>query len=87
MEFVDLRKIVRKDSPIHYINEYHGEIICNIDGIITNHQIEIILEKTAMGNTNIQVHLNNDAAEELLNSKDLLIEFVNGKYKDGYFKE
>jgi hypothetical protein len=87
MDFIDLKKIIRKDSPIHYINEYHGDIIYSVDGKTLTCQLEIILEKTAIGTTNIQVHFYKDAPEELRSKPDLLIEFINEKFKAGYFSE
>jgi len=87
MKLIDIKEIIRKDSPIHYINEYHGNIIYTVKGITLSSPIEIILEMTAFGTTNIQVHLNSETPQELRENKNLLIDFVNEKYKDGYFKE
>ena len=87
MELVDLKEIVRKDSPIHYINEYHGNIIYNVNGLTLSRRIEIIIEKTAFGSSTFQVHLGDKEPEELRSNMNLLIEFINEKYKDGYFTE
>lgn len=87
MKFIDLKDIVRKDSPIHYINEYHGKVVYSSGGTDGSCQLEVILEKTAFGTTNIQVHLYDDAPAELRSNTDLIVEFVNEKYNDGYFSE
>ncbi len=83
MEFIELKNIVRKDSPIHYINEYHGLLVFNNENGIKEHMIEIILEKTALGLTNIQLHFTD---KDLLANIEELRNFIDEKNKQGYFE-
>ena len=87
MKFIELKNITRKDSPIHYINEYHGDLQYENDSAVFDQRIEIIIEKTAFGTTNVQIHLEDRAPKALRDNTERLIEFVNEKYKDGYFEE
>ena len=87
MELLELEKIDRKDSPIHYINEYHGILQYRYDGDICSCPIGIVIEKTAFGTLSFRVDPDQDAPGELHKKMDSLIEFVNEKYKDGYFQQ
>ncbi len=82
MKIIDLKNIVRKDSPIHYINEYHGILEYELDGNLFEELIEIILEKTALGTTNIQLHVKD---ENLKKNLTVLDSYINEKNKQGIF--
>lgn len=82
MEFIELKEIVRKDSPIHYINKYKGLLVYKHEEIIKEQIIEIVLEKTAYGTTNMQLNLLDDI---LKNSTADLEKFINEKHKSGFF--
>ena len=83
MKCIDLKNIVRKESPIHYINEYHALLIYEIEGSLRENVIEIILEKTALGTTSIQLHVEDDALKKNLPK---LEEFIDEKKRQGLFK-
>ena len=80
MEIIDLKDIVRKDSLIHYINKYECIIVYKDAGEISEHNIGVILEKTAFGTTNIQLENTNDQLSE---NTDLIKDFINEQCKKG----
>lgn len=82
MKFIELKNIERKDSPIHYINKYGCTVVYSTGINPEEKLIEVILEKTAIGTTNIQINL----TDELFKTQmEELEEFINEKYKSGIF--
>lgn len=82
MDFIDIKNIQRKDSPIHYINEYHCDLLYKNNGSEHKVLLEVIVEKTAIGTTNFQI--NSLETEVSLNSPELE-SYIQDKYNQGYF--
>jgi hypothetical protein len=87
MEIVDIKNVIRKDSPIHYINEYHSVLEYKLDNRIIMSDIEIIIEKTAFGTSNIHINFLDQDMEILKKHVDRLTAFIADKQKEGYFSE
>ena len=87
MEIVDIKNVKRKDSPVYYINEYHAVLEYKQDNTERETDIEIIIEQTAFGTSNIHVNFFDQDAENLKNEIDSLIKFISIKQKEGYFSE
>lgn len=80
MEVIELKNIERKDSLIHYINKYDCVIVYKIGDNLKECKVEIILEKTAIGTTDIQlININDD----LQTNVDALNNFITEQKKKG----
>ncbi|HAK45254.1 MAG TPA: hypothetical protein DCO79_04970 [Spirochaeta sp.] len=82
MEIIKLKNIERKDSLIHYINKYDCIIAYKSDDKIHENKIGIILEKTALGTTNIQLEVKNAALQSSIES---IKEYIGKQNKKGVF--
>ena len=84
MEFIDIKNIQRKDSPIHYINEYHCDLIYKTAGSLHEALIEVVIEQNAFGAHDFQIH--HIEGEVDFNTPEF-VSFIKEKYKQGYFVE
>ena len=87
MEIIELRDIDRKDSPIHYINEYHATLVYDNNGSRNSCLIEIIIEKTAFSTVNIRFSIKPEQEADLKDYKCEIESFLLSKQKGGYFPE
>ncbi len=87
MNFIELKNIVRKDSPIHYINEYHGVLVYSDIKDTKECKIEIILEKNALGMLSVYIHFTDAKEAALIDCKNELEQYILTKHKEGFFSE
>ncbi len=64
MDFIELKNITRADSPIHYINKYSSVIKYKHDNKTSESDIQIVLEKTALGTTDIYLTINDNLLQK-----------------------
>ena len=56
MEILTITNIVKKDIPLHYRNEYSGEILYKtLSGVEETAPIDFVMERNALGDSNIFV--------------------------------
>lgn len=83
MDFIDLKNVTRQDSLIHYINKYQAQLVYGYNGKISEEDINITLEKTAFGTTNISLDFPN---KELIEYATEIEHFIHEKRQAGLFR-
>ena len=87
MNFIELKNIVRKDSPIHYINEYHGVLVYSDIKDTSECNIEIILERNALGMLSVYLNFAESEGTVFSDFKTELEQYILSKHKEGFFSE
>ena len=83
MEFIELKEISRKESPIHYINEYSGILVYKNNDAVSEQRIEFIVEKSALGSLEFRI---NHADENLANHITELENYLKDIYEHDSFE-
>ena len=85
MEIVELKNVLRKDSLIHYINEYHADLVFRLNGNTDQRRITVVIERNAFGGAEIRTVFDSDEAQTFAEYLENINSFLLSLYKDGYF--
>ncbi|WP_319561821.1 hypothetical protein [Marispirochaeta sp.] len=55
MKIHEIRNLTKKETPLHYRNEYSGSLVYSAGNIEKEAQLEFTLERTATGNIDISI--------------------------------
>jgi hypothetical protein len=84
MEIVSLDNINKKDIPLHYRNEYSGEVVYkNMLGQKESIPVEFIVERSALGSLDISVEFTSPIDYPLLPALRSVKSYIAGLDKEG----
>jgi hypothetical protein len=84
MEIVSLNNINKKDIPLHYRNEYSGQVVyINMLGKEVSIPVEFIVERSALGTLDISVEFTSPLDYPLLPALRSVKSYIAGMDKEG----
>ncbi|WP_143305699.1 hypothetical protein [Marispirochaeta aestuarii] len=83
MKIHEIRNLTKKETPLHYRNEYTGSLVYSAGKIEEEAVVEFTLERTATGNVDISVSFPSSIHYPLVPAVKKVKAYITGLEKTG----
>ncbi|MBN1649083.1 MAG: hypothetical protein JW874_13690 [Spirochaetales bacterium] len=84
MKVIEIRNLLKKDIPLHYRNEYTGDIILETNQAVKmQKKLEFSLERRATGDLDIQIQFKEDIGYPLIPVIKTVKDYIIKMEKEG----
>ena len=84
MKVIEIQNLLKKDIPLHYRNEYSGDIILETNQAVTlKKKLEFSLERRATGDLDIQIQFKDEIEYPLIPVIKTVKDFIIKLEKEG----
>jgi len=83
MKIHEIRNLTKKETPLHYRNEYSGSLVYSAGAIEKEAVVEFTLERTATGNIDIYVSFPASIHYPLVPAVKKVKAYITDLQKDG----